>query len=69
MKFIVENKNKIEARFKFKGQSTISQRWLDFHFDWIGVNFSTRESDFNKQSFQIQGDTQNTNTFKSFKCQ
>ena len=29
------NKNRNEAKFKFQGQSSISQRWFDLDFDWI----------------------------------
>ena len=43
LKFIAENKNKNEAKFKFQGQSAISQRWFDPDFDWIEVSFSTRD--------------------------
>ena len=35
-------------------------------FDWIEVNFSTRDTDFYKKLFQRHGDTQDTNTFKRF---
>ena len=50
-KFIVANKNKNEAKFKFQGQSARSQRWFDIEFDWIKVNFSTRDSDFYENVF------------------
>ena len=43
--FTAENKNKNEAKFKFQGQYAKSQRWFDIDFDWIEVNFSTREPD------------------------
>ena len=33
LKFIAANKNKNEAKFKFQGQSTISQRWFELDFD------------------------------------
>ena len=46
LKFIAANKNKNEAKFKFKGQYARSQRWFDLGFDWIEVNFSTRDSGF-----------------------
>ena len=39
-------KNKNEAKFKFQGQSAISQRWFDLAFDLIEENFSTRETEF-----------------------
>ena len=48
LKFIAANKNKIEAKFKFQGQSERSQCWFDIDFDWIEVNFSTREPYFYK---------------------
>ena len=66
LKFIAENKNKNEAKFKFHGQSTISQRWLDLDFDWIEVNFSICELVFYKKHFWIHDNTQDTNTFKFF---
>ena len=43
--------NKIEAKIKFQGLSTRSQRWFDLAFDWIEVNFSTRETDLYKKPF------------------
>ena len=52
LKFIAANKNKNEAKFKFQGLSAISQRWFDLDFDWIEVNFRTREPDFYKRLFQ-----------------
>ena len=66
LKFIAENNNKNEAKFKFQGQSARSQRWFDLDFDCIGVNFSTREPNVYKKLFQIHDDTQDTNTFKLF---
>ena len=36
-KFTAENKNRNEAKFKFQGQSAISQRWFGLEFDWIGL--------------------------------
>ena len=45
LEFIAANKNKNEDKFKFRGQSTRSQRWFDLDFDCIGVNFSTCEAD------------------------
>ena len=39
LKFTAENKNKNEAKFKFRGQSARSQRWFDFDSDWIEVDF------------------------------
>ena len=35
LKFIAESKNKNEDKFKFQGQSVISQRWFDLDFYWI----------------------------------
>ena len=51
LKFVAADKNKNEAKFKFQGQSERSQRWFDLEFDWIEVNFSTRETDFYKKPF------------------
>ena len=51
MKFIAENENKHEAKFKFQGRFAISQRWFDIDFEWIEVNFSTHEPDFYKKYF------------------
>ena len=65
-KFIAENKNKNEEKFKFQSQSARSKRWFDIDFDWIEVNFRTREPDFYKKLFQVHDDTQDTNTFKLF---
>ena len=64
--FVASDKDKIEAKFKFQGQSVISQQWLDLDFDWIEVNFSTREPDFYKELFQSHDDTQDNDTFTSF---
>ena len=66
LKSIAANKNKNEAKFKFQGQYARSQRWFDIDFDWIEVNFSTREPDFYKKIFQSHDDTQGTNAIKSF---
>ena len=66
LKFIAANKNKNEAKFKFQGQSERSQRWFDLDFDWIEINFSIREPDFYRKTFQSYADTQDTNTFKFF---
>ena len=51
-KFVATDKNKNEAKFKFQGQSAISQRWFDIDLDWIKVNFSTRSPDFYKKLFK-----------------
>ena len=66
LKSTAANNNINEYKFKFQGQSEISQRWFDLEFDWIEVNFSTREPDFYKKLFQSHDDKQDTNTFKSF---
>ena len=46
--FTEANNNKNEAKFKFQGQSVISQRWFNLDLDWIEVNFSTHEPNFYK---------------------
>ena len=33
LKFIAENKNKNESKFKFQGQSVRSKRWFGLDFD------------------------------------
>ena len=66
LKLFVANRNKNEGKFKFQGQSAISQRWFDIDFDWIGLNSSTREPDFYKKLFQSHDDTLDINTFKFF---
>ena len=66
MKFVATDKNKNEAKFKFLGQLARSQSWFGIGFDWIEVNFSTREPNFYKKMFQVHDDTQDTNTFKIF---
>ena len=66
LKFIAANKNKNEAKFKFQGQSSRSQRWFDLDFYWIEVNFITHEPDSYKKIFQSHDNTQYTNTFKIF---
>ena len=66
LKFIATNKNKNEAKFKFQGQSARSQRWFDLDFDWIEVNFSTRETDFYKKRFHSHDDKKYTKSFKFF---
>ena len=66
LKFIAENKNKNETKFKFQGQYTRSQCWFDLEFDWIDVNFRTHELDLYKRLFQIHDNTQDINTFKFF---
>ena len=66
LKFSATDKNKNEAKFKFQGQSAISQRWFDLDFYCIEVNFSTRESDIYKKLSQSHDDKQYTNTYKIF---
>ena len=66
LKLIASNKNKNEAKSKFQGQSSKSQRWFDLDFDCIEVIFSTCEHDFYKKPFQIHDNTQDTNTYKIF---
>ena len=50
LKFAAANKNKNEAKFKFRGQSSRSQHWFHIDFDWIEVNFITCEPDFYKEN-------------------
>ena len=64
LQFVAADKNKSEAKFKFQGQSEISQLWFDLELDWIEIKFSTREPDFYKRPFQSHDDTQDDNTFK-----
>ena len=66
MKFVTTDKNKNEAKFNFQGKYARSQRWFDIEFDWIEVNFSTREPDFHTKPFQIHDNTQDTNSYKNF---
>ena len=66
LNFIEANNNKNETKFKFQGQSAISQRWFDLNFYWIEVYFSTHDPDNHKIFFQRNDDTQDENTFKSF---
>ena len=66
LKFVAKDKNKNKAKFKFQGQSERSQLWFDIDFDFIEVNFSTREPDLYTELFQRHEDTQDANTFKSF---
>ena len=66
LKFVVTDKNKNEAKFKFQGQSARSQRWFGLSFNWIEVNFITCETYPYKELFQSHDNTQDTNTFKSF---
>ena len=66
LKFIAENNNKNEAKFKLQGPSAISQCWFDLDFDCIEVNFITHAPDFYKKIFQIHDNTQDTNISKLF---
>ena len=75
LELIATDEIKNEAKLKFQGQSARSQRWFDLDFDWIEVNFSTRELCLYNKLFQSHVDTQYTNTFcisywnlKAFKC-
>ena len=61
LKLIAANNNKNEAKFKFQDQSARSQRWFDLGFNWIEVNFSTREPDLYKKICQRYDGTQDTN--------
>ena len=69
LKFVAADKNKSEAKFKFQGQSAISQLLFDLDLDWIEINFSSREPDFYKKLFQGHDDTQDDNTLKKFRYQ
>ena len=66
MGFITEDRNKNEAKFKFQGQYARSQRWFDLGFDYIEVNFSTREPDLYKKLVQRHDDTPDKNIFKIY---
>ena len=66
LKFVATDKNKNEAKFKFRGQSARSQCSFDLDFYWIEVNFITREPDLYKKLFQSHNDTQDINTFRFF---
>ena len=68
LKFIVENMNKNEAKFKFRGQSIRPHNWFDLYFDWVEVNISTREPGFYKKFFHSHDNIQDTNicTFFQF---
>ena len=66
LKFSEANKNENEAKFKFQGQSTRSQRWFDLDFDWIELNFSPCEPDLYRKLFRSHDNTQDTNIFKIF---
>ena len=57
LKFIAVNRNKTEAKFKFQGQYARSQSWFYLDFDWIEVNFITREPDFYRKLCQSHKNT------------
>ena len=60
------NKDKIEAKFKFQGQSARSHRWFDLGFYWIEVHFSTHEPELYRKIFQRHNNKQDSNTSKIF---
>ena len=66
MKIISANNNKNEAKIKFQGQSARPHRWFDLDFDWIELNFSTREPYLCKKFFQSHDNTQDTSTLEIF---
>ena len=66
MKFDAADKDKNESKFKFQGQSGRSGLWFDIDLDWININFSTREPDFYKKTFQSHDNEQDTDTFRTF---
>ena len=53
LKITEANKNKNEAKFKFRGQYERSQCWFDLDFDWIEENFSTREPELYRKIFKV----------------
>ena len=63
LKLIAADKNKNEAKFKFQGKYARSQRLFDIDFNWIEVNFSTRETDLYFKN-KSHDDTQDTNILK-----
>ena len=66
LKFVETDKKKDESKFKFQGQSARSQQWFDLDFDWIEVEFSTRETYFYKNFFQSHDNKQYINTLILF---
>ena len=66
LKFIEEIGIKMKLNSSSKVNLQDNSVWFYLDFDWIGVNFSTREPDFYKETFQIHDDTQDTNKFKFF---
>ena len=69
LKFISANKIKNEAKFKFQGQSARSQRCFDLDFDWIELNFSTRETALYLKKFKATTIHQIQIRLKVFKFQ
>ena len=67
--FFATDNIKNEAKFKFQGQSARSQHWFDLDFDWIKVNFSTREPDLYKKLFKSMTIHKIQIRIKSFKFQ
>ena len=47
-----ENRYKNEDKFKFQGQSEISQHWFYLDLDWIEERFSIPEHDLYKEIYQ-----------------
>ena len=66
--YVVTDKNKNEAKFKFQGQSARSQLWFYLDLDWVEINVSCREPDFYKKLLQIDDNTQEGNVFKKFQA-
>ena len=66
LKFISENNNKNESKFKFQGLSERPQCCFDLDFDCTEVNFITREPYLYKKLFQSHNNIKDINTFKSF---
>ena len=50
LKYFATDNIENEAKFEFQGQSVRSQHQFDIEFDWIEVNFSTREPDLYKKN-------------------
>ena len=69
LKFVATDKIKNESEFKFQGQSARSQRCFDLDFDFIEVNFSTRDPGLHKKRFQSHDYTQDTNKSKFFQVE
>ena len=67
LKFIADNKNKNEAKFKFQGLSVRSQHWFYLDFYSTEVNFSTHDPNFYKKLFQIHDNTQDSSSNRKCK--